>query len=402
MDRETISDSVYTDRIYACEEEIVPIVEIITIGTELLLGDIQDTNSRFIAQKLKETGYDLFRISTVGDNQDRIAALLQEAVKRSDIVITTGGLGPTVDDPTREAVAQAFGAKLVFHEDLWAQIVARFQNRGLSVSENNRRQSYIPENAIAIENRYGTAPGFIFPWQGRFIVCLQGVPHEMEHLMVEDVLPFLQKTKPPSHFLYSKVLHAIGIGESVLDELIGNYEKLSNPTVGLLAHAGAVDIRIVGSAPTKNDAAKMVQKVETEIRKIAADYIFGQDDEKIENVISPLADKSRNSYLVYLVGFPQELTFEIPNVTTRFSNSFPQSISEIEGKCLIFDCSVDQKSSKNQVVIISKSQSKITRIYIGPPQTFINWARNIIMYYLWLELKNEDRKANEKSRPNSH
>jgi nicotinamide-nucleotide amidase len=365
----------------------VPIVEIITIGTELLLGDIQDTNSRFIAQRLKENGYDLFRISMVGDNKDRIALLLRESIKRADIVITTGGLGPTVDDPTREAVAEAFGVKLEFQEELWSQIASRFQKRGLPVSENNRKQAFIPEKAIVIENKYGTAPGFIFPWQEKFVVCLQGVPHEMERLLLENVLPFLQKSIPPSHFLYSKVLHAIGIGESLLDEMVGSYEKMSNPTVGLLAHAGIVDIRIVGSASSLEKASEIVQKIETEIREIAAGYIYGENDENIQDVISLLAAKFGYEPVVYLMDFPQEFSIEIPNISAKSLTSIPNFNPDIIDKWLIFDCLPKGEDTKNQVVIISQSQSKITRTYLGPPQSFLNWAKNIISYYLWLELK---------------
>ncbi len=367
----------------------MPTVEIITIGTELLLGDIQDTNSRFIAQRIKEIGYDLFRISMVGDNQDRIAILLRESIQRSDIVITTGGLGPTVDDPTREAVARAFGLKLEFHEELWSQITSRFQKRGLTVSENNRKQAYIPEKGIAIENKYGTAPGFILPWKDKFVVCLQGVPHEMERLLTENVLPFLQKTIPPSHYLFSKVLHAIGIGESTLDEMVGNYEKMSNPTVGLLAHSGMVDIRIVGSASTMEKASKMVRKIETEIREIAADNIYGENDEMIEDVISLLAAKSGHNSVVYLVDFPQELSFAVPNITIKSLPSIPKSIPENFDNCLIFECFPKDEDSKNQIVINSQTQSKITRTHLGTPQSYLIWAKNIILYYLWLELKNK-------------
>jgi nicotinamide-nucleotide amidase len=366
----------------------LPTAEIITIGTELLLGDIQDTNSRFIAQRLKEIGYDLFRISTVGDNQDRIATLLKESIQRSDVVITTGGLGPTVDDPTREAVAQAFGVNLEFREELWAQIVSRFQKRGFTASENNRKQAFIPEKAIVIENKYGTAPGFIFLWQDRFIVCLQGVPHEMEHLLIENVLPFLQKNKPPSHCLFSKVLHTIGIGESVLDEMIGNYEKLSNPTVGLLAHAGTVDIRIVGASSTLKKASKMVLKIETEIRKIAAEYIYGENEDKIEDVISLLAGKSQNDSVVYLVGFPKDFTLVVSKISFISLPSYPNSIPGNLIKWLTFHCLQTEENSKNQIAIISQSQSKITRTHLGPPQSFSNWAKNLILYYLWLDLKN--------------
>lgn len=135
--------------------------EIVTIGTELLLGEIQDTNSRFIARSLRDIGVDLYRLTTVGDNLNRITATLQEALMRADIVITTGGLGPTVDDPTRQAVANVFNVKLVYKEELWEQILERFSRYNRTPTENNKRQAFIPANSVAIPNPVGTAPAFM-------------------------------------------------------------------------------------------------------------------------------------------------------------------------------------------------------------------------------------------------
>ena len=365
----------------------MPTVEIITIGTELLLGDIQDTNSRFIAQKLKEHGYDLFRISMVGDNLERISTVLQEALQRADVLITTGGLGPTVDDPTREAVAQAFGVRLVFREDLWEQITERFQTRDLAVSENNRKQAYIPENSTVINNKYGTAPGFILPVNQKYVICLQGVPHEMEKLLMEEVLPFLHKAIPPSHVLFSKVLHAIGIGESVLDSMVGKFEKLPNPTVGLLAHAGMVDIRIVGSGPTMDIAASLVQDLEKEIREIASSYIFGADDETIESAIAKITLNLAASPKVLLFDFPSDFLLSVPNVIITHMSSIGTQVSNDYDFSIQFLYQPPNMINQSQITIFSKSQSKITRKYMGPPQSFNNWAKNIVLYYTWLEVK---------------
>ena len=290
------------------------VVEIIAIGTELLLGDIQDTNTRFIARNLKESGYDVFRISTVGDNQSRIAQIIREATTRSDVVITTGGLGPTVDDPTREAVAQAFNVELVFHQELWEQIESRFLQRGVVPTENNRKQALLPMGATSIVNKYGTAPGFIFPVGKKYVICLQGVPHEMERLFNEDVLPFLNSNMPPSHRLATRVLHTIGIGESTLDNLVSEFERLENPTVGLLAHAGIVDIRLVASAPTPSEAIEMIAPVEAQIRKLVSEYIFGVDDETIEEVISKLVSTLPSPFVIKLSNFPSKYFSSLPNL----------------------------------------------------------------------------------------
>ena len=156
----------------------MPTLEIITIGTELLLGEITDTNSTYIARTMRDHGIDIYRITTIGDNPNRIANTIKEGLQRADIIITTGGLGPTIDDPTRQAVADAVGRQLVFLDQLWEQIVERYKNFGRKPTENNRRQAYIPENAIPIHNPVGTAPCFIVEQDSKFIISLPGVPQE--------------------------------------------------------------------------------------------------------------------------------------------------------------------------------------------------------------------------------
>ena len=167
--------------------------EIVTIGTELLLGKIVDTNAAYIAQQLATIGLDLYYKTTVGDNEGRITSVLQQALARSDVVITSGGLGPTVDDVTRQAVARAAGRELVLDEKLLAQIEARFARHGFTMSENNRRQAYIPQGAIPIENPVGTAPAFIVETEQGLIVSLPGVPRELKYLMETQVIPFLRE-----------------------------------------------------------------------------------------------------------------------------------------------------------------------------------------------------------------
>ena len=235
------------------------VAEIVTIGTELLLGEIHDTNSRYIARALRDIGVDLYRLTTVGDNVQRITATLQEALMRADIVITTGGLGPTVDDPTREAVAKVFNVPLVYHEELWAQIQEWFSRYGRTPTENNKRQAYIPANGIAIKNDVGTAPAFAFELGTKTIISLPGVPREMEYLMQQFVLGYLkQRYTLQETVIKAWVIHTIFKSESSIDELIGDLEKLSNPTVGLLAHPGQTDIRVTAKAESAAEAEKMM------------------------------------------------------------------------------------------------------------------------------------------------
>src|SRR5512135_3580310 len=245
----------------------MPSAEIITIGTEILLGEIVDTNTRYIARTLRSMGVDLYRTITIGDNVDRIADAIRQSMERAEIVITTGGLGPTVDDPTREAVAHAAGVELEFREDLWEQVVAVISRYGRKPSENQKRQAYIPNGALAIPNPVGTAPCFIVETERNAVISLPGVPNEMEHILHESIIPYLQKRFDLNEIIKVRVLHCSGLGEGMIDEKIADLETLSNPTVGLAAHTGVVDIRIAAKAKSEAEADGMIAEIERKIRE---------------------------------------------------------------------------------------------------------------------------------------
>lgn len=258
--------------------------EIIAIGTELLLGETPDTNTRHIAQTLRTLGINLYRTQTIGDNVDRIADVITEALKRADIIITTGGLGPTIDDPTREAAARAAGVTLEYHEELWKQIDERLSKHGRSTSDNQKRQAYIPQSGIPITNPVGTAPAFIVEIGNKSIICLPGVPREMETLLKISIIPYLKDHFSLIGVLGIRTLHVSGVGEGILDDQIDDLETLNNPTVGLAAHSGIVSIRIGGRATTPNDSDQLIARTESELRKRLGDNIFGADDETLEEV----------------------------------------------------------------------------------------------------------------------
>lgn len=263
----------------------MPIAEIIAIGTELLLGEIQDTNTTWLARRFRDAGIDLYRTTTIGDNAARIAAVIQEAAVRSDMIITTGGLGPTVDDPTREAVSLAAGVEPVFSPILWEQIQNRFARFNRQATENNRRQAYIPTGATAIENPVGTAPAFRTEIGSCVVISLPGVPREMEHLFEYTVLPYLRERFNLQSTIKAYVLHAAGIGESQVDEWIGDLERLSNPTVGLAAHAGQIDIRITAKAASEEEAELLIKPVADEIRRLVGDAIYGAEEDTLEEIV---------------------------------------------------------------------------------------------------------------------
>ncbi len=282
--------------------------EIITIGTELLLGEIHDTNATYIARLLRDVGIDLYRKTTIGDNSRRIAQTIQEAMQRTDIIITTGGLGPTVDDPTREAVALAVGVEPEFRPELWEQIQNRFQRFGRKPTENNKRQAYIPKGAIPVENPVGTAPCFIVEVGGHTIFSLPGVPREMEYLMQNAVLPYLRQRFDLHGIIKARVLHTGGAGESQIDDLIGDLETLSNPTVGLLAHAGQVDIRITAKAESEAEADAKIRPLEDDIRQRLGHWIYGADAETLARVALNSLQKQGWTLAVVEAGLGGDLT----------------------------------------------------------------------------------------------
>ncbi len=267
--------------------------EVVSIGTELLLGEIVDTNSAHIARSLRDIGLNLFYLTTVGDNQMRIAEVLDAALNRSDVIITTGGLGPTVDDMTRQAVAAVTNRPLVFSQELFDQIVERFRRLGSTMSPNNRQQAFIPEGAIPIENPVGTAPCFIVETERGVVISLPGVPREMKYLLDTVVLPYLRAHFELSSIIKARVLRTAGIGESQVDQAIIDLMTLANPTVGLAAHIGQTDIRITAKAEDEATADRMIAEIEERIRERVGDFIYGTDKDQIEHAL--VAELERNS-----------------------------------------------------------------------------------------------------------
>jgi nicotinamide-nucleotide amidase len=264
--------------------------EILAIGTELLLGEIIDTNTPAIARALRSIGLDLYRTVIVGDNAERIAQAVREASQRSDIVITTGGLGPTVDDATREGVAQAFGVPTEFRPDLWEQIQQRFARYGRQPTDNNRQQAMLPAGAVGIENPVGTAPAFRFESASSVVIALPGVPSEMSYLLEAAVLPYVQQRLGMTAIIKLRVVKASGMGESWLDERIADLERSSNPTVGLSAHPGQVDVRITAKAGSEAEADRMLDQVERVIRERLGSAVFGLDADTLDQVAARLLE----------------------------------------------------------------------------------------------------------------
>jgi len=262
--------------------------EIIAIGSELLLGQIIDTNSSYIAKRLAENGIELVQTTTVGDEPQRMREVIKEATNRSQIVITTGGIGPTEDDLTREVIAEVFQRPLTFQPHLMEQIETLFKKRGFRMAENNRKQAYIPEGSIPIENPKGTAPGFIVEHSNGSIISIPGVPPEMEYLIENTVIPYLRKRFDlKNEIIQYRVLRACGLGESAIGLQIKDLMKESqNPSVGTLASIGDIRIRITAKAQSPEEASNLIQKMEQEIRKRLGILIYGVDNETLHGNIT--------------------------------------------------------------------------------------------------------------------
>ena len=368
--------------------------EIITIGTEILLGEIVDTNTRYIARTLRSMGVDLYRTITIGDNIDRIASAIHNSMERADIVITTGGLGPTVDDPTREAVAKAVGVETEFREDLWEQVVETIARYGRKPSENQKRQAYVPKGALGIRNPVGTAPCFIVETGRNAVISLPGVPSEMEQILHESMIPYLQKRFNLNEIIKVRVLHCAGLGEGMIDEKIADLETLSNPTVGLAAHTGVVDVRIAAKARNENEANEMIAVIETQVRERLGNVVFGADEDKLEEVTLDLVAKRGWALTAIESGLDGILARKIPH-TASFSNLEPAQLLEAlraaraESKAEIaLGVSVYSADRSAEMAMITPRGEKTHRItYGGPPRSLPKWAMNLALNWLRMTLE---------------
>ena len=370
--------------------------EIITIGTELLLGEIQDTNTRHLARQLRQLGIDLFRVTTIGDNPLRIADMIRESLSRADIVITTGGLGPTIDDPTRNAAAIAFNVEMIFHADLWKEIYQRFQVRGIIPSDNNQKQAYLPASAVAIHNPVGTAPAFYIADQGKLLVCLPGVPAEMETIFQESVVPLLREQYTLCQLIKTRVIHTSGIGESVVDDLIADLETLSNPTVGLSAHPGCVDIRITSKAASPQEADRMIHDVEQKIIARLPKHVYGFDEDTLLDKIKEIALNKGISLTLYIynaekkplkiLNQPSDMVFIVEHLDQPFT--FQQKLKPDAGeRYFALNCSRQEELFTLDLFYTSQGKQATQRKQFNGAATQLEkWIENTCLDFIWRNL----------------
>jgi nicotinamide-nucleotide amidase len=261
--------------------------EILSIGTEILLGEIVDTNASYIASRLPGLGIDLYFKAVVGDNLERLSETIGRAIERSDIVICTGGLGPTEDDLTREAICVVLGEEPRVDPDLERNLREFFQRRGYAMPERNVKQCWVIPSGRAIPNPRGTAPGWWVERDGKIIIAMPGPPTEMTRMWENEVAPELVRRNPGS-VLITRTLKTTGIGEGTVDEMVSALLKSQNPSIGIYARADGVHLRLAAKAPTAEEARALIAPVEDEARAILGPAIWGADDDTFESVVGDM------------------------------------------------------------------------------------------------------------------
>jgi nicotinamide-nucleotide amidase len=261
--------------------------ELISIGTELLLGEITDTNAQYISARLPALGIDLYFVSQVGDNFERLSEVIGRAWQRSDLVITTGGLGPTEDDLTREAIASVVGEEMTVDPELESNLREFFARRGVAMPERNLKQATVVASGRAIPNPRGTAPGWWVEKEGRVIAAMPGPPSEMQRMWEKEVAPELER-RHRGAVLITRTLKTAGLGEGHIDEMISPFLKSKNPTIGVYAKQDGVHLRIGAKATTMEDALRLIEPVEADLRRVLGEVVWGVDDETLASVVGSM------------------------------------------------------------------------------------------------------------------
>lgn len=271
------------------------VAEILSVGTELLLGQIVDSNAAYLGRTLAALGVDLFYKSTVGDNEGRVIDTLRRARDRADLIITSGGLGPTEDDLTKECIAQVFDEELILHQPSLDQLHRFFARRGVPMPERNAKQALIYKNGRTLENPNGTAPGALLEKNGKIVISLPGPPNEMIPMVENHVIPLLtERLEGQRQYLVTRVVRFIGIGESAVEEQVQDLIRSTNPSLAPLAHTGEVHLRIGAKALSPEAAEALILPMETELRSRLGRFIYGVDKTTLEAaVIQLLKDQGK-------------------------------------------------------------------------------------------------------------
>lgn len=300
------------------------VAEILAVGTELLMGQISNTNAQYLTRRLNDLGINVYFHSVVGDNPMRLKESLKTALGRSDMVITTGGLGPTQDDLTKETIAETMGLELVLNEDIYQGIKNFFERINRRMHENNVKQAYIPEGGIIIPNNNGTAPGCIIEKDGKTVVMLPGPPKEMIPMFEESVFPYLEKRTGQT--IGSRMLKVFGIGESEMEmKIIDIIRAQSNPTIAPYVNMGEVTVRVTARCRDAEEAERMIDPVIERIRERLGTCLYSVNGESLEEVVVRLLTEKNISISVAescTGGMLAAKIVNVPGVSKVFSQGF--------------------------------------------------------------------------------
>lgn len=339
--------------------------EILCIGTELLMGDIINTNAAYLAKELAGLGINLYHQSVVGDNPERLRQSLQLALKRADIVITTGGLGPTYDDLSKETIAACFGRKLVMDEDSLTRIQAHFLRLGREMTDNNKKQAMMPQGCVIFQNENGTAPGCAIEGNGKLegktAIMLPGPPREMKPMFEQQVKPYLLKDSDTR--LVSRTMHFFGIGESMLeDRLRSLMEKSLNPTVAPYAKTGEVQLRVTARVKDGEDPNALLEPVMEQIRQTVGEFLYGVDVGDLQTaVVRLLTEKERK------VAVAESCT----------GGYLAKRITDVSGSSKVFECGICSYSNRIKHQLLGVSERTLEEYGAISEQTATEMASGV-------------------------
>lgn len=338
----------------------MPVCEILSVGTELLLGDILNTNARFLSQELAALGFSVLRQSTVGDNPTRLSAMVREALTRSDILIATGGLGPTADDITKEVCCEVLGFSLVYDETILDTLTAYFVTRQLRMPESNKKQALIPVGGTVFRNGNGTAPGLACEKDGKCIIMLPGPPREMVPMFQNEVIPFLKKYSDGA--IVSHTVKTFGIGESAMAERVGDLLWQANPTVAPYAKDGEAMLRVTARAPSENEAHALCMKTIERILPLLGDSVYGVDADSLQQkAVELLLEKGLK------VAIAESCT----------AGYTAKRLTDIPGVSRVFDCGVITYSNAIKTKLLGVREDTLTAYGAVSEQTAAEMARGV-------------------------
>lgn len=336
------------------------VCEILSVGTEILLGDILNTNSRFLSVELAKLGISVLRHTTVGDNAERLSAALRTALDRSDIVIATGGLGPTQDDITRDVCCSVMGFELEYSPEIGEGIRKYFASKSIEMPESNLRQAYVPVGGTVFENHHGTAPGLGLKKGGKCVVILPGPPYEMAPMYKESVVPYLAEYSEGA--IVSHTVRTMGIGESAMAEKVADLIDGSNPTVAPYAKKGEALLRVTAKAETESKAEELCRPVIDEIISRLGNVVYGIDSENIEQRVVELLKENKMT---------------IATAESCTAGYIPKRLTDIPGASEVFGCGIISYSNEIKQQLLGVKKETLDRFGAVSEQTAREMAAGV-------------------------